>query len=94
MIQLQATADLFLQPARSDALSQALGSEQHNQQISLLHRAYEELRSETSDIAKDLLNSTTKRRSSRRQVILYRHNESQIYTCSTFRRRAARGKYR
>jgi hypothetical protein len=52
MVQLQATADLFLQPARADALSQSLGSEQNTEQISLLHRAYEQLCSQAGDIAK------------------------------------------
>jgi hypothetical protein len=60
MVQLQGTADLFLQPARAEALSQNLGSEHTAEQTSLLHRAYQELRSETGEIAKDLLKGYVK----------------------------------
>jgi hypothetical protein len=60
MVELQTTADMFLQPARAEALSQNLGSEQSAEQTSLLHRAYQELRSETGEIAKDLLKGYVK----------------------------------
>jgi hypothetical protein len=51
---------MFLQPARAEALSQTLGNEQSAEQNSLLHRAYQELRSETGDIAKDLFKGYVK----------------------------------